>query len=184
MAHPGLSRKKSEERAEFDLYETPAVATEQLLKHFKLETPIWEPACGRGAICRVLEKAGYRVTGSDLNNHGFGKTGVDFLETTRTGAKTIITNPPYLSALEFCEHSLSLLKDSGGNLFMLLRLDFLCSKGRRSFFLNSPLLKVLVFSSRLRFPVPGSKRGRAAVNYAWYVWRDGYKGQATISWTE
>lgn len=184
MAHPGLKSKKLEERAEFDLYETPSFATEQLLKSYDLKSPIWEPACGRGAICRVLESSGYKVIGSDLHDHGFGRTGVDFLLTKSTKALTIITNPPYLTALEFCRHGLDLLSGRGGRLIMLLRLDFLCSKGRRDFFLNSPLMTVLVFSTRIRFPVPGSKKGRAAVNYAWYIWEDGYKGLPSIGWTE
>jgi hypothetical protein len=33
-----------------DLYETPAVAVEALLRVERLPHRIWEPACGRGAI--------------------------------------------------------------------------------------------------------------------------------------
>jgi hypothetical protein len=37
-----------------DLYETPPVATEALLRAEKIPNRVWEPAAGRGAIVRVL----------------------------------------------------------------------------------------------------------------------------------
>ena len=44
-----------------DLYETPEVATLALLRAEPLPRSIWEPACGRGAIVRVLRNAGHGV---------------------------------------------------------------------------------------------------------------------------
>jgi hypothetical protein len=44
-----------------DLYETPPVAVDALLRYEKLPHQIWEPAAGRGAIVRVLRDAGHAV---------------------------------------------------------------------------------------------------------------------------
>jgi hypothetical protein len=52
-AHPLHERRD-------DLYETPACATEALLRAEKLPPRIWEPACGRGAIVSVLDRPGMR----------------------------------------------------------------------------------------------------------------------------
>src|SRR5262249_46930029 len=53
-----------------DLYETPAPAVRALLKEESLDGPIWEPACGPGAIVRVLRAAGHRVIATDLVDYG------------------------------------------------------------------------------------------------------------------
>jgi len=37
------------------------------------EGQIWEPACGDGAISRVLEAAGYQVISTDLIDRGYGQ---------------------------------------------------------------------------------------------------------------
>ena len=49
-----------------DLYETPEGATFALLRAEPLPRTIWEAACGRGAIVRVLRNAGHRVIATDL----------------------------------------------------------------------------------------------------------------------
>src|SRR5262245_44745737 len=54
----------------FDLYETPVVATEALLRAEKLPRKLWEPCCGRGAIVNVLRSAGHEVVATDLVNYG------------------------------------------------------------------------------------------------------------------
>jgi hypothetical protein len=38
-----------------DLYETPVVAVQALLRHERLPRVIWEPACGPGSIVKVCE---------------------------------------------------------------------------------------------------------------------------------
>jgi hypothetical protein len=63
------------------------------VEHF--EGTIWEPACGDGAISKVLEAAGYDVISTDLIDRGFGQGGVDFLKTTKALGRNIVTNPPY-----------------------------------------------------------------------------------------
>src|SRR5689334_8084403 len=49
-----------------DLYETPAVAVEALLRVEKLPHHIWECACGPGSIVKSLRAAGHTVWATDL----------------------------------------------------------------------------------------------------------------------
>src|ERR1700747_3345882 len=49
-----------------DLYETPVVAVEALLRVEKIPRAVWEPAAGRGAIARVLRERGHTVVTSDI----------------------------------------------------------------------------------------------------------------------
>ena len=60
-----------------ELYETPEVATLSLLRAEPLPRTIRGPACGPGAIVRVLRDAGHLVIATDL---------VDYRRRTRTMA--------------------------------------------------------------------------------------------------
>src|SRR5689334_16726926 len=85
-----------------DLYETPEVAVQALLRVEQLPKRIWEPACGRGAIVNVLRAAGHEVLASDLADYGIPITSPgywrrDFLKErcAPEGTGCILTNPPY-----------------------------------------------------------------------------------------
>lgn len=64
-----------------DLYETPEVATRALLSVEKFSGTIWEPACGPGAIVRVLREEGHRVYATDLVDYECpdSESRIDFL---------------------------------------------------------------------------------------------------------
>src|SRR5215831_576694 len=116
-----------------DLYETPTCATEALLRVEKLPPRIWEPACGRGAIVRVLRAAGHEVVASDIANYGIpitapGYWGRDFLleRMAPLGTGCILTNPPGKIATKFARHALNLCP----RVILLLRLAFLESTRR------------------------------------------------------
>lgn len=77
-----------------DLYETPAVAVEALLR---VELPplwVWEPAAGHGAIARVLRDHGHVVIANDLINYGNLDFVRDFLAEPKmlAGCEAICTN--------------------------------------------------------------------------------------------
>src|SRR5688572_3703143 len=80
-----------------DFFPTPAWATHALISNELFVGEIWEPACGNGAMSRVLELAGNRVISSDLYGRGFEEIGHNFLTTDRL-CDNIVTNPPYNSA--------------------------------------------------------------------------------------
>ncbi len=81
-----------------DLYETPACATEALLRAENIPHSVWECAAGRGAIVKVLRDREHTVIASDLVDYGFPLHFVgDFLAQTKApaGCECILTNPPF-----------------------------------------------------------------------------------------
>lgn len=160
---------RGKEREQHELYETPTESVLPLMLKEKFSNPVWEPACGKGRISHVLEAAGYSVISTDLYDYGVGKAGIDFLQTSEA-LGDIVTNPPYNIMLEFAMHAVSLERSRAGKVALFLRLEFLCSVGRREFVERSPLRTVWVFSRRQRLSVPWRERKVGGVNYAWFIW--------------
>ena len=90
-----------------DLYESPEVATLSLLAVEPLPPTILEPACGRGAISKVLRRAGHTVIENDVVDYRRGQNSVqDFLDLKPAWADEIdavVTNPPYRLAQQTAE---------------------------------------------------------------------------------
>jgi hypothetical protein len=169
----------SEGRPEGDYYPTPRIATEALLGVESFEGEIWEPACGDGAISKVLEEYGYSVRSTDLIDRGYGEGNVDFLLTSDK-THNIITNPPYSLAEKFVMHSLF---RTTGKVAMLCKLQFLEGGKRRAMFESTPLKSVHVFSKRIKMTRNGEKmKNGGMICFAWFVWEHGYTGEPTIKW--
>ena len=170
-----------------DLYETPAVAVEALLRVETLpEGMIWEPACGRGAIAEVLRSAGYKVHATDLIDYGYGRGGVDFLKCKSAPASVscILTNPPFKLAREFVRHALTLCP----RVIILARLAFLESESRSDILDGGQLARVFVFRNRLPMMHRDGWQGPRSMNavaFCWMVWDQFHRGPAElhrISW--
>ena len=173
-----------------DLYETPEVAVRALLKIEPVPLTVWEPACGPGAIVRVLRASGRSVIATDLVDYACpdSAAGVDFLMELRApdGVPAIVTNPPFKNAGEFVERALTY----SPYVAMLLRLAFLESEKRRNILDNGMLARVHVFRKRLPMMHRQGWEGRTAnsgMAFAWFIWERGHRGPATLhrlSWEE
>lgn len=166
-----------------DFYETPEVAIEALLAVERFPLRIWEPACGAGAITRVLERKGHEVRSEDLYDHGMGNLPTDFFLRSRApeGLDCIITNPPYSCATQFVDHACCLVEKSA----FLLRLAFLEGQRRQQLFAQHRLSRVLVFSKRLpRMHRVGwtGPRSTSTIAFAWFVFNWDHVGNPQISW--
>lgn len=165
-----------------DLYETPAVAIEALLRIEDLPGTVWEPCTGRGSIARVLQAAGYSVITSDIIAYDFALDfTADFLATTQAppGVEAIITNPPYRIADQFVRHALSLCP----TVIMLLRLAFLESVKRAPILDTGQLARVHVFARRLPMMHRdgwSGPRAASAIPFAWLIWDRNHNGPTTI----
>lgn len=170
-----------EERRD-DFYASPPEATEALLRVENFEGPIWEPACGDGAISRVLLAAGHDVISSDLVARSYGESNIDFLMEWRPRAPNIVTNPPFKLANDFAERALCL---TTGKVAFLMRLVWLEGQRRRAFFERTPLARVWVFSARLprmhRHEYEGPK-STSSIAFAWFVWDHAHEGPPTLGW--
>lgn len=179
----GFNKAPLSERGH-DLYETPPVATKALLRRESFQSPIWEPACGPGAIVRELRRSGYTVFASDLidyNSPDQDAIGWDFLMCLKApdGCKAIVTNPPYKLAAQFVRHGLTLCD----KVAMLLRLAFLEGTTRSDIIDGGTLARVYIFSNRLpRMHRAGWSGNKASSQQAfgWFVWDKSHKGPAEI----
>lgn len=171
-------------RPKHDFYPTPTRAIEALLSVETFPDPILEPACGDGAISKVLVEHFYEVTSSDLIYRGFGNKGsIDFLgEYYKTWNGSIITNPPFRFAQQFAEKSLAL---GCKKLALLCKLQFLEGIKRTEFLMGSPLKKTWVFRKRLKLCRNGNEqsiKGGGMMAFAWFIWEYDYVGNPTIGW--
>mgnify|MGYP000844054574 FL=1 len=168
-----------EGRPENDFYPTPRIGTTRLMDIEKFTGDIWEPACGDGAMSKVLEEYGHKVFSSDLEPRDYGFQ-LNFLDSTKLLAPNIITNPPFKIMQEFAEHALGL----GCNKLALLgKLAFLEGQDRVKWLKTSPLKYTYVFIFRLSLYRNGIKmRNSGMIAFAWYVWERGHVGEPIIRW--
>lgn len=174
---------------QFEYYATDPKAMELLLEQESFSKKVWEPACGGGHLCEVLDKHGHDVKASDIVDHGYPETEVrDFFTFTQkdveeNGSRDIITNPPSNRAKAFVEHALDISPD-GTKIAMFMRLQFLEGKDRKLFFQQNPPTRVYVSSSRIWCAENGdfTRSDHSSVAYAWFIWEKGFKGEPTIKW--
>lgn len=170
-----------------DLYETPPQATRALLRTMHLPPQVWEPACGPGAIVRVMRDAGHICHATDLVDYGCpdSQAGIDFLMETTAPCDTIVTNPPFKMGDAFVRKGLQLCT----NVIILNRLSYMEGAGRSD--IMEHLARVYVGIERLpmmhREGWDGPKVKTGAMQFAWFVFtRAKPKETITkrISWRE
>jgi hypothetical protein len=170
----------------YDLYGTPLVAIEALLRTVKLPHRLWEPACGHGNIATVLRAHGHEVVCSDVADHGFPLDFTeDFLKARQLpiGCEAVVTNPPYslcARSAPFVQHALEL----SPIVALLLRLAFYESDARSTILEERGLRAIYVFRLRLPMMHRDGWQGRKAnsgMAFAWFVWDRNYVGPTIIS---
>jgi hypothetical protein len=165
-----------------DLYSTPSVAVEALLKVETLPHHVWEPATGRGSIVRALRDGGHAVIASDIIHYDFTLDfESDFLAQVGapSGIELILTNPPYRDATRFVDHALTLCP----RVIMLCRLAFLESECRSNILDTGTLSAVHVFKRRLPMMHRDGwtgPRASSAMPFAWFVWNRNHDGPAIV----
>lgn len=183
------STNRGAERERDDFYETPAWATEALLRQVvpfagDLEPEgfaVLDPFAGRGAILDVCAAAGVRTLGIEKDEARASQCaakhictlGDAFTFEPRDGFDAIITNPPFSmaqKAAEWClEHA------HGRPVAMLLRLAFLESMERVAFHKRHPA-SIYVLPRRPSFLTKEQKaRIHAEAIARWEA--DGKRGQ-------
>ena len=160
-----------------DFYETPYCLTRELLRIENLYGNILEPACGNGAITKVLKEFDYNVESYDIEK--------DFFTEDRK-FDFIITNPPFSKSMEFIKKC----KEVSKRFFLLLPLSYLHGKKRYDEVyqdISFPLSKVYIFT---RYPMLGEKLNEnGMINtgmmvYAWFKWDIAHSGNPMIDWID
>lgn len=182
----GLPKRHSFAARKDDLYESPPEAVYALMKAEHLPKKIWEPACGPGAIVKVLRGAEHEVVATDLREYGCPDAvgNVDFLKTwDARGCDTIVTNPPFKIVNEFIEHALRLVQ----NVVVLARLQLLTSVRRKDIMTADRLVRVHVFRNRLPMMHRAGWEGKqntSQQDYGWFVFGEAsqFHRDPTIHW--
>lgn len=179
----------SEGRPVDDFYSTPPRATKLLLDFENFPAPIWEPACGVGAISKVLTDYGYRVHSSDLAQRGYGEGGIDFFGVLAmpNGCKSIVTNPPFSVRLRGKEYRVENWVQHGFSIgaekiALFLKTTAVAGK-QRSFIFEKYLTKLLQFRDRVsltRNDVEMENGGM--MDFAWFVFERTTQAPPTIAW--
>ena len=192
---PGMEGHARAEVGDTDHFPTPEWVTAALLDSLPLHPRhILEPACGTGSICRVLRSmySCAHITGVEVredialstagnawrNDPRFDELACwDFHDWAQHANSRrfdlIITNPPYGNdePVKFFESAWPLLAD-GGQLAMLLRLNWLAGAKRAAFHREHPA-DVYVVARRIAFLDNGSS---PTESHAWFVWTKGEPG--------
>jgi hypothetical protein len=163
------SCKNTRLRNNRDYYQTPYGITREFMSQesFNLCEPILEPACGSGAISKVLKEFRYKVTEFDILN------GTNFLK-YKVSNHQLVTNPPYSLADKFINKAKQIVEYKFA---MFLPLGYLHGQNR---YLNKlytdkefPLTKVYVLTRMPMLKDSIRKDGCFSTGmqvYAWYVW--------------
>lgn len=162
---PGVERSRPASRHPDGFYRTPESATVALIAAIgqHLDQPIHEPACGDGAMARVLERHGHHVLATDLIDRGYAGETFDFLKRGRI-APIVITNPPYHLADKFIATAVP-----GARLVaLLLKSDYWHAASRIALHEAFPPRQELILTWRLDW----TGGGAPTMNCTWWVWGD------------
>tara|TARA_B100000427_G_scaffold166225_1_gene138061 strand:+ start:302 stop:946 length:645 start_codon:yes stop_codon:yes gene_type:complete len=172
----------TDKRKKTDFYETPYSLTRKFLdaEFFDKGATVCEPACGKGAITKVLKEYWNEdlVTAYDQEVNFLWETG---------NYNSIVTNPPFTIASEFINRAKIVATEKFA---FLLPLSYLHGKKRYDEIYSDReygLKKVYVFT---RYPMLGEKLredGKYTTGmmvYAWFVWQNGHSGLPMIDWLD
>tara|TARA_R100001480_G_C4709790_1_gene178599 strand:+ start:374 stop:946 length:573 start_codon:yes stop_codon:yes gene_type:complete len=151
-----MSRQKKGIRLnETDFYPTPSWCYENLEIDWSKFSTAHEPCAGDGRILDFLKSKDIDCSYSEITENK------DFFDWNGK-VDLILTNPPFSLSREFVDHSL----ENANTVIMLMRINFLGSKKRYSWWKQNPPTSLFVLSSRPSF----TGKGTDATEYAWYVW--------------
>jgi hypothetical protein len=168
---------RGSKRIDSDFYVTPISAIESMLKSYKLgKGNILEPSAGSGSFIKTIREYGYdnHITAVEVRDEEYTNLKLladkayidDFLNwTPDRDYRYIIGNPPYSIAQEFIERCFE-ISNEYTEIIMLLRLGFLESKKRYSFWQQHPVNSLMVLSDRPKFI--NNKSDFSA--YAFFIW--------------
>jgi len=155
-------------REKDDFYPTPDECVLSLINNVAIPQSIWEPACGDGAISKILEQNGHDVYSTDLVYRGYGTGGIDFLQEKEARAPYVITNPPFKLAEKFIIKCHEL--DLDGFAF-ILKSQYWHAAKRIKLFNEIRPSKVMPMTWRPDFTGGGSP----TMDCIWCVWERGNK---------
>jgi hypothetical protein len=172
------------ERETDDFYPTPPEPTRAFL-HAEIDrlhefAPIWEPACGDGAMVREMEALGLSVFDSDMVDRGCDAKIQNFYDFQFAPGKAIVTNPPFSECgwgngkARWLKHAL----DNLGIEYMALLMNWGWpgAGGLGMFYAQHPPARVYLMRWKINF----TGQGAPPMLNAWFVWDKAWKGETVL----
>jgi hypothetical protein len=164
-----------------EFFETPGPAARAMLAAELFTPVIWDPCCGSCALSREIERAGYQVVATDVENWGHGeRRDLDFLSDAAWDELrlslpeefSIVMNPPFSLAVAFVERALKL---GARKIAVFQRLAWWEGKERvETFWRRNPPVRWYGFDGRVtswRGDIPpGDRKGGSPTAHAWFIW--------------
>lgn len=186
------STNRGYDRHATDFYVTPPLCVLEFMNAWKQDVPEYylkqskylDPCAGGDATHEMTYPSvinslyNVHVDTMDIREDSRADEKQDYLQSHVEGRNydIIITNPPFYLAKEIIEKALNDV-NNGGYVVMLLRLNFLGSKGRKQFFEQYPPERIYVHHKRMSFTDDGKTD---SIEYAHMVWRKDYKPEASL----
>jgi hypothetical protein len=123
---------------------------------------VWECACGDGQMARRLEKRGFYVHATDVQD------GTDFLTLPRLewpAFDVIVTNPPFSKKDAFLQRCF----ESATPFALLLPVTALGEQGRVGLYAAHGGIDIILPRRRMVFTTPSGKKGGAWFFCAWFT---------------
>ena len=175
-----------------DLFDTPQVALAPLFTHepyLTTASSVCEPFAGKGNLVTALREHGRTVHASDILDRGCPDSTVqDFFTMTERppGCRLLLSNPPFIRAMETIEHALDVLKFDV--VILLLKLGFLGTAERyERLYRRGYLRRVHIIAKRLqdmhdaKHVEAGGKLASQSQDHAWFVIDRNHCGAAVFN---
>lgn len=173
MGKAYANRKKEIDRPESDFYQTPRPLTWELIKLrlFDFDKLCYEPACGKLAIVKELEKYFSNLHYTDINHDLYYQ---DFLELKNYKCDYIITNPPFSLFDDFVIKAKEVATDK---IAFIGKTNFFGAEKRNRIGIWKNLKYVFVFNRQVdyRFFREDNKMQSGNLISAWFIWDMNWK---------
>ncbi len=182
-----------------NFYVEPEWCSRRLFEVERFTGDIYDPCAGFGRIVESAKAEGYRVYGSDLRERGFPGIGgdVDFFKGEgRPEVDNIVSNPPYGKRPDplpgemgrWEEEFIRLaLGRARWKVAVFMDAGWANSAKRGAWLETLPLYRVYKVGPRPACPPgpflqAGGKAGGGRIDFAWYVFLNGFDGDPTLHW--
>ena len=163
-----------------DLYQTPAPATEALLRVERLPDTIWKSAAGRGGIANVLRAHGHAVICNDIADYGYPlHFQRDFLTGRRCRRDAMHRHEPAVPRDRALHRPRA---EASPLVVMLARLAFYESARRTPILENAASLASTASEKLPMLHRDGweARKAKSGMAFGWMVWSRGHTGPTKI----
>jgi predicted RNA methylase len=174
-----------------DWYVEPRWVSKRLFEIHKFAGAIVDPACGMGNIIASAREMGFQTLAMDIVQRStlFEPRICDFMLDEDMLFDNIVCNPPFKHCDDkadflFVKRCLDRATDQ---VALMLPCTWVLGDDRSRWLEETPLSRIYYITPRPSMPPgpvieAGVKPGGGKQDFAWYVWKQGHRGPASVGW--